>query len=60
MTSRPGNRVRERRYPSGTATHTDRIAAAEQLNLGGAEFVDPFQPAEWLGDRGGALGGPRF
>ncbi|MFL6141299.1 MAG: alpha/beta hydrolase [Labedaea sp.] len=35
-------------------------AAAEQLNLGGAEFVDPYQPAEWLGDRGGALGGPRF
>jgi pimeloyl-ACP methyl ester carboxylesterase len=35
-------------------------AAAEQLGLGGAEFVDRYQPAEWLGDRGGALGGPRF
>jgi pimeloyl-ACP methyl ester carboxylesterase len=35
-------------------------AAAERLNLGGAEFVDPYRPAEWLGDRGGALGGPRF
>ena len=35
-------------------------AAAERLGLGGADFVHPYQPAEWLGDRGGALGGPRF
>jgi pimeloyl-ACP methyl ester carboxylesterase len=35
-------------------------AAAEEAGLGGAEFVPGYRPAEWLGDRGGALGGPRY
>jgi pimeloyl-ACP methyl ester carboxylesterase len=35
-------------------------AAAEQLGLGEAEFVRDYRPAEWLGDRGGALDGPHF
>ncbi|HET9139173.1 alpha/beta hydrolase [Actinophytocola sp.] len=41
------------------AVRPDRLdAAAERLNLGGAEFLEAYRPAEWLGDRGGALPGP--
>jgi pimeloyl-ACP methyl ester carboxylesterase len=35
-------------------------AAAEELGLGASEIVPDYRPAEWLGDRGGLLGGPRF
>ena len=35
-------------------------AAAEQLDLGGSEILPRYRPAEWLGDRGGFLGGPRY
>ncbi|MEU2348878.1 hypothetical protein [Modestobacter sp. NPDC049651] len=35
-------------------------AAAEQLGLGGSEILPRYRPAEWLGDRGGFLGGPRY
>ncbi|RZU32093.1 alpha/beta hydrolase [Blastococcus saxobsidens] len=35
-------------------------AAAERLDLGGSEILPNYRPAEWLGDRGGVFGGPRF
>ena len=54
----------EERVAAGHWTHAAKPAgldaAAERLGLGGAEFVHRYRPAEWLGDRGGALGGPRF
>jgi pimeloyl-ACP methyl ester carboxylesterase len=34
--------------------------AAERLELGGSEILPNYRPAEFLGDRGGALGEPRF
>ncbi|MGY1805523.1 hypothetical protein ACI78T_19735 [Blastococcus sp. SYSU D00922] len=45
----------------GSAANPRRLdAAAEELGLGGSEILPNYPPAEWLGDRGGALGGPRF
>jgi pimeloyl-ACP methyl ester carboxylesterase len=35
-------------------------AAAEALGIGESEILHRYRPAEWLGDRGGALGRPRF
>ncbi|MGY2078554.1 hypothetical protein [Modestobacter sp. SYSU DS0657] len=35
-------------------------AAAEELGIGESEILHRYRPAEWLGDRGGALGRPRF
>ncbi|MGY1710806.1 hypothetical protein ACI8AC_14975 [Geodermatophilus sp. SYSU D00758] len=44
----------------GPAAHPRQLdAAAERLGLGGSEILHRHRPAEWLGDRGGALGGPR-
>ena len=54
----------EERVETGDWTRASRPrhldAAAEELGLGGAEFLPCYRPAEWLGDRGGALGGPRY
>ena len=45
---------------TGSASPRGLDAAAERLGLGAAEFLSSYRPAEWLGDRGGALGGPRY
>jgi pimeloyl-ACP methyl ester carboxylesterase len=53
------DRVEEGRWTrSATPRHLD--AAAEQLGVGESAFLSRYRPAEWLGDRGGALGGPRY
>jgi pimeloyl-ACP methyl ester carboxylesterase len=52
-------RVATGRWGSG-ATPRRLDAAAEELGLGASEILPKYRPAEWLGDRGGLLGGPRF
>ncbi|NEM04726.1 alpha/beta hydrolase [Geodermatophilus normandii] len=44
----------------GSGANSRRLdAAAEALGLGASEILPDHRPAEWLGDRGGLLGGPR-
>ncbi|TYP88922.1 alpha/beta hydrolase [Blastococcus xanthinilyticus] len=45
---------------TGAASPRGLDAAAERLDLGAADYLHAYRPAEWLGDRGGALGGPRY
>ncbi|WP_092203035.1 hypothetical protein [Blastococcus tunisiensis] len=45
----------------GSAAHPRKLdAAAEALGLGESEILPRYRPAEWLGDRGGLFGRPRF
>ena len=45
----------------GSAANPRKLdSAAEELGLGASEILPNYRPAEWLGDRGGLFGGPRF